>query len=194
MSVPAPSPTALPPHPELNSPVLTYANPGASRPVRFTAGGVVVIGLLAAVASLLLLIELHRYRARNISTDARHTTFVTIVQSLRSQVALFKLQHNDRLPGVCPLVASGGTFSANPTTFWAQMTQFTDVDGYTSPTKTERYCYGPYVQSEASYRLNGSTTIASKPGRGLGFVYDFAGGAGSGKVWGVDSSGALVMQ
>jgi hypothetical protein len=114
--------------------------------------------------------------------------------SLRSQVALFKEQHNDRLPGVCPLVASGGPSSANEATFWAQMTQFTDVDGYTSSTKTARYCYGPYLQSVPANRLNGSKTIASAPARGVGFVYDFAGGAGTGKVWGVDRSGALVLQ
>ena len=41
---------------------------------------------------------------------------------------------------------------------------------------------------------NGSTTLASKPGRGVGFVYDFAGGAGSGKLWGVDEAGGLINQ
>ena len=117
---------------------------------------------------------------------------ITTVQSLRAQVALFKDQHNDRLSGVCPLVESGGPFNANKATFWAQMTQFTDVDGYTSPTKTPRYCYGPYFQSVRDNPLNGSKTIASAPARGVGFVYDFAGGAGSGKVWGVDPAGALI--
>jgi hypothetical protein len=115
-------------------------------------------------------------------------------RALRAQVAQFKLQHDNRLPGVCPLVESGGPFNANEATFWAQMTQFTDVDGYTSPTKSARFCYGPYFQSVPVNSLNGSTTIASAPARGVGFVYDFAGGAGSGKVRGVDRSGALIPQ
>jgi hypothetical protein len=74
------------------------------------------------------------------------------------------------------------------------MTQFTDVDGYTNPTKTPTFCYGPYFQSALVNPINGSKTIASTPSGGVGFVYDFAGGAGSGKVWGVDQSGALVQQ
>jgi hypothetical protein len=174
--------------------VLPYESSGGSRPVRFSAGGAVVIGLLAATVGFLMLVEWDRYRARHVSTDSWQPPLHRTVQSLRSDVALFKLQHDDRLPGICPLVASGGPFSADQVTFWAQMTQFTDVDGYTSPTKSERYRYGPYRQSAASNDLNGSKTIASKPGRGGGFVYDFVGGEGSGKVWGVDSSGALVIQ
>jgi hypothetical protein len=139
------------------------------------------------------LVEWDRYRSQ-VSTVAWQSTLVTTVQSLRSQVALFKLQHNDRLPGVCPLVTNGGPFNANQATFWAQLTQFTDDDGYTSPTKSARFCYGPYMQSIPVNPTNNSNTIASKPARGVGFVYDFAGGAGSGKVWSVDESGALMSQ
>jgi hypothetical protein len=54
--------------------------------------------------------------------------------------------------------------------------------------------YGPYLSSMYANPLNGSTTIASAPARGVGFVYDFAGGAGTGKVWGVDRSGAVIPQ
>jgi hypothetical protein len=194
LSTPAPSSTALPAHPHLDSPVLPYASPGAGRPVRFTAGGAVIMAVIAAGFCCLLLIEWAQYRARRHFGPSRSTELKSTVQSLRSQVALFKLQHNDRLPGACPLVARGGPFSANQATFWAQVTQYTDLNGYTSPTKSARFCYGPYMQSVASNRLNGSNTIASKPARGVGFVYDFAGGAGSGKLCGVDSSGALVIQ
>ena len=105
---------------------------------------------------------------------------------------MFRLQHNGMLPGACPLVASGGPAGLDDGTFWAQMTQYSDLSGHTSPTKTERYCYGPYMQSENA--MNGNRRIASAPGRGVGYVYDFAGGAGTGKVWGVDESGAVFAQ
>jgi hypothetical protein len=119
---------------------------------------------------------------------------VLCVRALRAQVSQFKLQHNDRLPGVCPLVEGGGPAAADHATFWAQMTQFTDVDGYTSPTKTARYSLGPYFSSVPKNALNGRQALAPAAAPGVGFVYDFAGGAGSGKVWGVDPSGALVQQ
>jgi hypothetical protein len=126
--------------------------------------------------------------------SARQGSHVTMIQSMRSQIALFKLQHDERLPGVFPLVRGGGPPEADPAMFWAQMTQFTDVNGNPSPTKTEACCFGPYFQSRPVNPMNASTTIASKPARGVGFVYDFAGGAGSGKIWGVDESGALMQQ
>jgi hypothetical protein len=125
---------------------------------------------------------------------ARQSSLVTMVQSMRSQIALFKLQHDERLPGAFPLVRSGGPSRADPAMFWAQMTQFTDPDGRPNPTKTETSCFGPYFQSTPVNPMNGSSTIATKPARGVGFVYDFAGGAGTGKIWGVDESGALIPQ
>jgi hypothetical protein len=74
------------------------------------------------------------------------------------------------------------------------MTQYTDVDGDPSPFRSARHCYGPYFQAVQANALNGSRTVASAPAPGVGFVYDFAGGAGSGKLWGVDESGTLVVQ
>jgi hypothetical protein len=174
--------------------VLPYAGRGNGWGVRWTVYHSVVIAALAAIIAFVLLPQWLEYCSPNPNSDARHSSLITTVQSFRYKVGLFKLQHNERLPGVCPLVAGGGPFDADPATFWAQMTQFTDVDGNTSPTQSARYCYGPYLQSVWSNVLNGSTTVVSKPARGVGFVYDFAGGAGSGKISGVDSSGALVIQ
>jgi hypothetical protein len=183
---PAPPPT--PTRPAIA--VLPYAS-GRSRRRGPRVGYAVAVGVVAGLA---LVAVFKQHVASQASTPSRSTELVTAVMCFRSQVALFKLQHDGRLPGVRPLVARGGPSGADFAAFWAQMTQFTDPDGYTSPTKTERFCLGPYLQLVPSNRLNGSNSIASKPARGVGFVYDFAGGAGSGKVWGVDESGALVMQ
>jgi hypothetical protein len=77
----------------------------------------------------------------------RKETFYA-VQSLRSQVVLFKLQQNNRLPGVYPLVEGGGPLEVDTGLFWAQMTEFTEIDGNASPTKTATHVYGPYFRSD----------------------------------------------
>ena len=76
---------------------------------------VIILGILAAIVIP---------QFTNASKEAKQSSLVTMVQSLRSQIALFKLQHNDYLPGVSPLVGSSGTFSQ--TTFWDQMSLFSD--------------------------------------------------------------------
>ena len=137
---------------------------------------VIILGILAAIVIP---------QFTNASKEAKQSALVTMVQSLRSQIALYKLQHNDNLPN---LVAN-----------WDQLTLFTDLAGATSATKVGNFVYGPYMQSvpknplvaaaDASTVLNGTTAQAN-----CGFVYDYAANAGSGKIWGIDSAGALIQQ
>jgi hypothetical protein len=183
-----PVPAPLPPATTGSSPVLAYASRGDQSRVIWIVCEAIVLAVVAVIAAPMLLDLATPHRS------ARESSLITSVQSLRYHVAQFKLEHNERLPGVCPLVENGGPSSAEEATFWAQMTQFTDLDGNTRSTKSDRYCYGPYLKSVWANPLNGSTTIASAPAPGVGFVYDFAGGAGSGKVWGVDLSGSLIRQ
>ena len=153
---------------------------------------VIILGILAAIVIP---------QFTNASKEAKQSSLVTMVQSLRSQIALFKLQHNDFMPGQLALVGSGGTFDS--TVFWNQMTQFSDVTGAVSTAKTVQYDKGPYMQSlpknplcptvanssnveEAGAITNGVPANASAV---VGFIYDFQGGAGSGKIWGTDTDG-----
>ena len=93
---------------------------------------------------------------------------------------------------MCPLVGTGGVF--NPDTFWNQMTQFTDEHGNTNPPKTATHVHGPYFRSIPTNPLNNSKSVAETPAPGVGYVYDYAGGAGTGKVGGVDAAGARIPQ
>jgi len=153
---------------------------------------VIILGILAAIVIP---------QFTNASKEAKQSSLVTQVQSLRSQIALFKLQHNDYLPGVSPLVGSGATFSN--ATFWDQMSLFSDDTGATNASKTAQYDKGPYMQSvpknplcpttanasnveEAGAITNGLPANASAV---VGFIYDYQGGAGSGKIWGTDTDG-----
>ena len=146
---------------------------------------VIILGILAAIVIP---------QFTNASKEAKQASLVTMVQSMRSQVALFKLQHNDRLPGANPVVDTGGTFV--PATFWAQLTQFTDLAGDFGPAKTATRVYGPYMQGQPVNSLTNASVVADGTAAvaGASFVFDYNGGAGSGKVWGIDSAGALINQ
>src|SRR6476619_6054969 len=150
---------------------------------------VIILGILAAIVIP---------QFTNASKEAKQSSLVTMVQSLRSQIALFKLQHNDYLPGTNPL--NGATF--DQAVFWNQMTLFSDVNGATQATKDTQYDKGPYMQSIPKNPLCPTSAASSDvvetvngaaSGAVCGFVYDFQGGAGSGKIWGTDTDGKTAV-
>ena len=143
---------------------------------------VIILGILAAIVIP---------QFTNASKEAKQSALVTMVQSLRSQIALYKLQHNDNLPDLV--------------TSWDQLTLFSDLAGGTAAAKNQAtgHVYGPYMQSvpknplvstaAASVVVNGVASPGVNPPT-AGFVYDYAANAGSGKIWGLDSAGALIQQ
>src|SRR5438046_7223998 len=98
-----------------------------------TRKGFTLIEILIVVIILGILAAIVMPQFTNASKEAKQSSLVPMVQSLRSQIALFKLQHNDRLPGVAVLVDSGGTFA--PAVFWNQMILFSDLTGGTAAAK-----------------------------------------------------------
>ena len=167
---------------------------------RSTRRGFTLIEILIVVIILGILAAIVIPQFTNASKEAKQSSLLTMVQSLRSQIALFKLQHNDYLPGVAPVVGSGGTFSQ--ATFWNQMTLFSDVTGATNATKTVQFDKGPYMQSIPKNPLCPTTASNSDvvdtvngaaSGAVCGFVYDYQGGAGSGKIWGTDTDGKTAV-
>src|SRR6476659_1285890 len=160
------------------------------RQIRRVSKGFTLIEILIVVIILGILAAIVIPQFTNASKDAKQSALVTMVQSLRSQIALFKLQHNDRLPGANPLVDTGGTFDA--TVFWNQIILFTDLNGGTAAAKDATHVYGPYMQSIPVNPLNNSSTVAAAAAAGVWFMYVYNAGAGSGKVWGVDANGAQI--
>src|SRR6476646_9691800 len=91
---------------------------------------VIILGILAAIVIP---------QFTNASKEAKQSILVTMVQSLRSQIALYKLQHNDNLPGyvstgAAALTSGDPAVIGNPAaadSFWGQMTLFSDLTGKT---------------------------------------------------------------
>ena len=76
----------------------------ARQPVR---PGFTLIEILIVVVILGILAAIVIPQFGNASREARQASLLTTVQTLRSQIALFRLQHNDFLPGAVPLAGSG---------------------------------------------------------------------------------------
>jgi general secretion pathway protein G len=92
---------------------------------------VIILGILAAIVIP---------QFTEASSDARKSALQSDLQTLRSQVELFKVQHADLLPGAT--AAAPTTFDA--TVFKNQLMSKTDIDGTVDATAG---VYGPYVQT-----------------------------------------------
>lgn len=108
---------------------------------------VIILGILAAIVIP---------QFTNASTSARVASLQGQLQTLRSQIQLFKLQHNDVLPDLV-------------TNQWNQLMSKTNVSGAVDTTATG--VYGPYLESIPANPLNSNSTVAGAVGAGVGWVY-----------------------
>jgi general secretion pathway protein G len=138
---------------------------------------VIILGILAAIVIP---------QFSSASNDARRSNVQTTAQTLRSQIALYRLQHQDKLPPVATA------------DFWAHMTNYSSEDAATtSATKNATCKFGPYMQQKPVNALNTRDTIfdgngTAAAGSACGYVYDFTGGTG--QIWGTDTDGVTVVK
>ena len=139
---------------------------------------VIILGILAAIVIP---------QFTSASQDARKNSLTSQLQTLRSQIELYKLQHLDQLP--TGLVAS--------TPVWDQMVNKTNASGTTGTTTA--YPFGPYLQSAPTNPLNGQNAMlvvttdqtmgaAVTGGTNKAFIINSA----NGKVWGTSAKFGYV--
>jgi len=93
---------------------------------------VVILGILAAIVIP---------QFTEASTEAKTSRLCTDLQSVRSQIELYKIQHNDNLPGV---VTTGHPTDAD---FAGAMKGYTTQDGIKAvPQAPGAGVFGPYMQ------------------------------------------------
>ena len=154
-------------------------------------GGFTLIEILIVVIILGILAAIVIPQFAGASQSAKLSTLQSNVQTLRSQVALYQIQHNGLLPG-----GKGGTF--DQPTFWNQMTEFTDALGNVNATGGQGtgFPYGPYLQTIPTNPLSSTPVIGQtvidgavgSPGPAAApcaYEIDFTNGTG--RVYGVDS-------
>jgi type II secretion system protein G len=92
---------------------------------------VVILGILAAIVIP---------QFTSASTEAKESALVSDLQSIRSQIELYKIHHNDNLPGV-----ANGLHEAAAGGFEEAMTSRSNVNGKTGDDPA-LYRFGPYMQ------------------------------------------------
>jgi len=98
---------------------------------------VVILGILAAIVIP---------QFTSASETAKASSLVSQLQTLRSQLELYQVQHNGSYP------------STTSATFWDQLTGETNISGSTSPASTD-ITYGPYLQKEINNPFEDSSDI-----------------------------------
>jgi general secretion pathway protein G len=118
---------------------------------------VVILGILAAIVIP---------QFTQASTEAKTNSLCSDLQTLRSQIELFKVQHNDTPPALA--------------TFANQMVYCTDIAGATadpvSKVRAGVYQYGPYLERVPENPFNNSSTLAAAAADGVGWAYTAATG------------------
>ena len=161
-------------------------------------GGFTLVEILIVVIILGILAAIVIPQFTNASEDARKSSLVSQLQTLRSQVELFKLEHRDTYP------TADGT--ATGAWDWTLLTSKTDDN---RDTTVDADCIrGPYLQSAPINGLTGgsnmrivaddATAIAvtngditgSLPTDKEGFVFSSA----TGKIWAFDKAGAIYKE
>jgi general secretion pathway protein G len=167
---------------------------GGTRPIlteevmqRNKKNGFTLIEILIVVIILGILAAIVIPQFSSASSDARKASVQSTVQTLRSQVALYKLQHADTLPDLV--------------TGWSQLISKTDASGSTAAVTGP--FYGPYMQSTPVNALNNNSNVVNGDGSAAsasacGYVYDYtpsggSAGTGSGKIWGTDTDGKTIV-
>ena len=106
----------------------------------WVCGALSILALFAAVPGVFLTMML--LDTTTPSQDAYEFALQSDLQTVRSQIELYRVQHLERLPGV----RTDGTFDGD--LFLAQMTERTDIHGNAGGTDADlsRSAYGPYLQ------------------------------------------------
>ena len=146
---------------------------------RLRRRGFTLIEILIVVVILSILAAIVFGRFDSASAQANRNTLLAITQTLRTQIALYKLQHGDTLPD---LTANGGSN-------WILLTQ---------PSSFYGQSVGPYMQTVPTNCVNGLAAVIDGNGSGsasavCGYVYDFNSGAGTGNIWGTDKDGVSLV-
>ena len=104
-------------------------------------GGFTLVEILVVVVILGILAAVVIPQFTQASSEARESSLCTDLQTMRSQIELYEVQHNDALPG------------AGTATWIQALTGQTDIAGNVGAN------YGPYIQKVPTNQFNDLNTV-----------------------------------
>ena len=119
--------------------------PPRSRSAHGRRRGFTLIEILIVVTILAILATIVIPQFSNASNTARENMLKDELRYLRTQIVVYKAQHNDVPPGY-----PNGDYKNSAATaadFVAQMTKPTDASGVTAATGSTKYKFGPYLSA-----------------------------------------------
>jgi len=144
---------------------------------------VVILGILAAIVIP---------QFTEASTEAKLSSLCTDLQTLRSQIELYKVQHNDNLPGVANATHTGTAGFVN------SLTGKTDIFG-NALLLTDPSGYGPYLQKIPVNQFVDSAGVGLGNTNGVTPAVDVSGNQGwffdqdTGRFWATSSTDHLLL-
>jgi general secretion pathway protein G len=139
--------------------------------VRKSRKGFTLVEILIVVIILGILAAIVIPQFTNASEDARKSNMRSQLQTLRSQLELYKLNHRDTPPTLAG--------------FWTAMTTATNEAGGVPAAGEDTF--GPYLQNRSENPLTSSDSVAAAAALGVGWVYNET----TGLINGVNKLGAL---
>jgi general secretion pathway protein G len=101
---------------------------------------VIILGILAAIVIP---------QFTEASGEARISSLMTNLQTIRSQLLLYKTQHNDVYPGS----------TADATLFGKQLCEYSNVAGTVQATPDTAHTFGPYLQAVPKNPISNDGTV-----------------------------------
>lgn len=142
--------------------LLVYKGPTMDRDTRAQRRGFTLVEVLIVVVILGILAAVVLPQFNSTTSDAKESALVQDLQTLRSQIELYRFQHNDTWP------AQGST---NEQDFRDAMLLSTDADGNTGPIGT--LPFGPYFKGKLPVNpFNGLNTVMMVTGDVTGVTPD----------------------
>ena len=124
----------------------------------FTLVEVLVVVIVLSILALVVIPEFS-----SATTSSRDATLRANLRAMRSQIALFKIEHNDAYPSFA--------------TFANEMTLASKADKSTAAIGTANYPYGPYVRSIPTNPFNSKNDLKSALDGTTGWTYNETTGA-----------------
>lgn len=124
----------------------------------FTLVEVLVVVIVLSVLALVVVPEFS-----NATTSTKDATLKANLRAMRSQIALFKIEHNDSYPSFA--------------TFVNEMTLASKADKTTAAIGTSGYPYGPYVRAIPTNPFNDLNTLKATLDGTTGWTYNETTGA-----------------